>query len=98
MPSVRKDKVQATCASCTVFRSALAVCLIAYRLIIEPRFNMQLRFISCLLLLAAGLVIATDVDELKIETMYAPSECALKAQKGDSLKVHYVSSKLSSTT
>ena len=59
---------------------------------------MQLRFISCLLLLAAGLVIATDVDELKIETTFAPSECAFKAQKGDNLKVHYVSSKLSSTT
>ncbi|KAF8329314.1 hypothetical protein F5887DRAFT_1004695 [Amanita rubescens] len=50
---------------------------------------MQLRFISCLLLLAAGLVIATDVDELRIETTYTPSECAFKAQKGDNLKVHY---------
>ena len=52
---------------------------------------MQLRFISFLLLLVTGLAVATDVEELKIETTYAPPECALKAQSGDNLKVHYVS-------
>jgi hypothetical protein len=57
-------------------------------------FDMQLRFISFLLLLGTGLAVATDVDELKIETTYAPPECVLKAQSGDGLKVHYVSPQL----
>jgi hypothetical protein len=52
-----------------------------------------MRFVPYLFLLVAGLAVATDVDELKIETTYAPTECTLKAQKGDTLKVHYVSSK-----
>ncbi|KAF8730041.1 hypothetical protein AX14_005771 [Amanita brunnescens Koide BX004] len=48
-----------------------------------------MRFVPYLFLLVAGLAVATDVDELKIETTYAPTECTLKAQKGDTLKVHY---------
>ena len=60
---------------------------------------MHLRFVSCLLLLAAGLVIAvSDVDELKIETTDVPLECTLRARKGDKLEVHYVSSKFCDTT
>lgn len=28
--------------------------------------------------------------ELEIKTTYAPSDCSVKAQKGDAIKVHYV--------
>lgn len=31
------------------------------------------------------------VTELKIETDYTPEDCTVTAQKGDSIKVHYVS-------
>ncbi|PFH53719.1 hypothetical protein AMATHDRAFT_136902 [Amanita thiersii Skay4041] len=54
---------------------------------------MQIRlfnFVPYFLLLAAGLVAADDaVTELKIDTTYLPPECPNKAQKGDSIKVHY---------
>lgn len=97
-----KDKVPATCASCAVSNSALAAfdCLphagcgagAGAAVLIEQ--DMQMRFISFLLLLVTGLAVATDVDELKIETTYAPPECVLKTQSGDGLKVHYVSPQL----
>lgn len=68
--------------------------IIAATLVNKTVFDMQLHFISFLLLLVTGLAVATDVDELKIETTFTPPECVLKAKNGDSLKVHYVSSQL----
>ena len=43
--------------------------------------------------LAFGLLVsaAEPPTELKIDTTYVPADCSTKAQKGDAIKVHYVS-------
>ena len=42
------------------------------------------------LLFAAIVFAAEPPTELKIETTYLPKACEPKAQKGDSIQVHYV--------
>jgi FK506-binding protein 2 len=44
--------------------------------------------------LAFGLLVSAEQQsqpkELDIKTTYTPSDCTVKAQKGDPIKVHYV--------
>ncbi|KAJ7724471.1 hypothetical protein DFH07DRAFT_759068 [Mycena maculata] len=46
-------------------------------------------WLSTLLLSAVVVLAAEPPTDLQIETTYLPEECPVKAQKGDSIKVHY---------
>lgn len=57
----------------------------------EPPIIMQL--LQTLSVFAFGLLVSalqSPPSELEIKTTYAPPDCAVKAQKGDPIKVHYV--------
>ena len=58
----------------------------------EPPIIMRL--LQTLSIFAFGLLVSAvqSPKELEIKTTYTPSDCAVKAQKGDSIKVHYVRS------
>ncbi|KAF8893531.1 hypothetical protein BD779DRAFT_1055916 [Infundibulicybe gibba] len=51
---------------------------------------MQLFSLLWCLLFAVGALAADPPTELGIETTYLPKDCPAKAQKGDSIKVHYI--------
>jgi hypothetical protein len=40
--------------------------------------------------LSFGLLVLAQPKELDIKTTFEPSNCNVKAQKGDAIKVHYV--------
>ncbi|KAJ7510083.1 hypothetical protein B0H11DRAFT_1957538 [Mycena galericulata] len=46
-------------------------------------------FFSSLLLAAVAVIAADPPTKLEIDTTYLPEDCPAKAQKGDSIKVHY---------
>jgi hypothetical protein len=54
---------------------------------------MLLKWLSVLILaaFAAAELADTDVPELVIDKTYIPADCTVKAQKGDKIRVHYVS-------
>ena len=56
---------------------------------------MNFKSLSWLSVLVLAWVVAakdsSEVTELKIDTTYTPEDCTVTAQKGDSIKVHYVS-------
>lgn len=54
-------------------------------------------WLSCLLFAAAVLAVEPPAD-LVIDTTYLPEGCTTKAQKGDSIQVHYVSSVIHKTS
>jgi FK506-binding protein 2 len=41
-------------------------------------------------LLAFGVLVSAQPTELEIETTFTPTDCSVKAQKGDAINVHYV--------
>lgn len=49
------------------------------------------KFWFSLLALAACALAVEPPTELQIETTFMPEECPVKAQSGDQIKVHYVS-------
>lgn len=53
-----------------------------------------MQFLSWFSVLALVFVVAAKEPptELKIDTTYKPADCSAKAEKGDHIKVHYVSS------
>jgi hypothetical protein len=58
---------------------------------VESASIMQL--LQTLSIFAFGLLVSalqSPPEELKIKTTYTPSDCTVKAQKGDPIKVHYV--------
>lgn len=50
-----------------------------------------LKWLSVLALTAFAASAGTDVPELVIDKTHVPSDCKLKSQKGDKIRVHYVS-------
>ena len=55
---------------------------------------MLLKWLSVITLAAfaaAAELADTDVPELVIDKTYIPADCTVKAQKGDKIRVHYVS-------
>jgi hypothetical protein len=52
-----------------------------------------MKLLQTLSIFAFGLLVSalqSPPEELEIKTTYTPSDCAVKAQKGDPIKVHYV--------
>ncbi len=54
-----------------------------------------MQFLQWISVFAVGLLVSAEQqspppNELDIKTTYAPSDCTVKAQKGDPIKVHYV--------
>lgn len=47
-------------------------------------------WLSSLLFAAVAVLAADPPTTLQIDTTYLPEDCPAKAQKGDSIKVHYV--------
>jgi FK506-binding protein 2 len=50
-----------------------------------------LKWLSVLALTALAASADTDVPELVIDRTYIPTDCPVKSQKGDKIRVHYVS-------
>jgi hypothetical protein len=60
-----------------------------------------MQILQWLSVLAFGLLTSAQQSlpkELDIETTHTPSDCTVKASKGDAVKVHYVRRKLFSLT
>jgi FK506-binding protein 2 len=52
-----------------------------------------MQLLQTLSIFAFGLLVSavqSPPEELEIKTTYTPSDCTVKAQKGDPIKVHYV--------
>ena len=49
-----------------------------------------LNWLPSLLFIAMAVVAREPPTELQIETTYLPADCSVKAEKGDSIQVHYV--------
>lgn len=52
---------------------------------------LALKWLSFLALAAFAASADTDVPELVIDKTYVPTDCPVKTQKGDKIRVHYVS-------
>ena len=52
---------------------------------------LALKWLSVLALAALAASTGTDVPELSIDKTYVPTDCPAKSQKGDKIRVHYVS-------
>lgn len=50
-----------------------------------------LKWLSVLTLAAFAASADTDVPELVVDKTYVPTDCPVKSQKGDKIRVHYVS-------